>query len=525
MLRLQDIKISIKELLTDPSKERKLLREKLLKQGIKATDLVDFVLVKKSLDARKEIPYYLYTLDVEVNHEKNYLKKRRFKEAPSMEPIQVPTAESSPRVSVVGTGPAGLFCALMLARAGLKPLVFERGQCVEEREKSIQAFWEKGILNPQSNVQFGEGGAGTFSDGKLNSQIKDPLTREVLRTFADHGAPEEITYVNKPHVGTDILRDVVVSMREELLSLGAEIYFDHTLEDIGVKDDRLISITVQGRVIPVDALFLAVGHSARDTFEMLYDKGLSMVAKPFSVGLRIEHRQSMINRSQYGTNDYDDLLGSADYKLSYRSTSGRGVYSFCMCPGGHVVASASEEKSIVTNGMSYHARDHENANAALLVSVNPEDFGSDHPLAGIEFQRALEQRAYALTGSACAPAQKVGDFLQGTLSSSLGEVQPTYLPGIDFKDLNELLPPFVTEALKEALPFFGKKIKGFDHPEALLTAPESRSSSPLRILRGEDYQSSIKGLFPLGEGAGYAGGITSSAVDGIKVALHYVKSL
>ncbi|MDE6614899.1 MAG: hypothetical protein K2K24_05255, partial [Clostridia bacterium] len=410
---------------------------------------------------------------------------------------------------IIGAGPSGLFAGLTLAKAGLKPIIFERGKCVEERTKSIEKFVSDCVLDVESNVQFGEGGAGTFSDGKLNTGTGSDKINIVLAEFVKHGAPEQIVYDAKPHIGTDKLIGVVRNMREQIIALGGSVYFNSRLADITVKDGRLKSISVQTKdkglwTVDCDYCILAVGHSARDTFEMLSSKVL-MRAKPFSVGVRIEHLQENINKAQYG-----DTLGlpPATYSLATHLDNGRSCYTFCMCPGGYVMPATSEENAVVTNGMSYFSRDGKNANSALLVGVEPSDFGSDNPLAGVEFQRKYERLAYALTGSYKAPCQRYEDLKDGRVTQRLGEVKPTYPIGVEFADLRECLPTYVTDSISQAVSVFDRKLHGFAHPDALLTGVETRSSSPVRIMRDDNGYSSVIGLMPCGEGAGYAGGIT-----------------
>jgi len=470
-------------------------------------------ILKRSLDARRGKVRYVYSAEVSFDNTP----------LPEIKRLTVPLVKSESRPVIVGYGPCGMFAAYVLAKAGLRPIVVERGKSVEKRQRDIDLFWKEGKLNTASNVQFGEGGAGTFSDGKLTTLIGSPLCAEVLETFIECGAPEDIRYLSRPHIGTDILRDVVTNMRKKTEELGGEIRFESQMREIVTNKGEVCGVQA-GELIPTDTVILAIGHSARDTLEMLYERGIPLSAKAFSVGARIEHPQSLINTSQYG--DAAKYLGAADYKLSYHTSAGRGVYTFCMCPGGVVVGAASEEGRVVTNGMSYHARDGKNANAALLVGIHPADYGGEHPLSGMFFQRKLEQAAFAAGGGGYkAPCQRLEDFMQSRATTDFGAVKPTYLPGVTPADLNTVLPKYVTDAMKEALPVFGRKIRGFDLPDALLTGVESRTSSPVRMERNEAGESNIRGLYPAGEGAGYAGGIMSAAVDGIKTALKIIEKL
>jgi len=484
--------------------------------GAKTDEIKSWHLYKKAVDARKKTDvHYICSVDVELKNEKKFINRKNALLV-SEEKYNFPkTPPKSDRPIVIGSGPAGLFAALMLAENGHSPILFERGECVEDRVKSVEKFSEKGILNPESNVQFGEGGAGTFSDGKLTTGIKNPRCKTVLEYFVRFGAPEEILYSAKPHIGTDLLCKIVKNMREYIIKCGGEIHFNSLAESFVIKDNELKGVVVNGKEIEAKRVILAIGHSARDTVRSLYNSGVCMIAKPFSVGARIEHSQEMINKSQYG--EFSDRLGAADYKLSVHLENGRGVYTFCMCPGGSVVAAASENGGVVTNGMSNYKRDGKNSNAALLVGVNPEDFGSEHPLAGMEFQRKIEEKAFLYGGeNYFAPAQLVGDFLKDIPSKGAKNIIPTYRPGVKWGRIDEVLPGFVCESMREAIEVFDRKIKGFKSYDAVLTAPETRSSSPVRIVRDKDsLQSNIKGIYPCGEGAGYAGGIMSAAVDGI----------
>lgn len=485
---------------------------------------------KKSVDARKKDNVcFVCAVEVEIDgNEEKVIKRLRDNSVQKCKPYayEPPAYKQLPsRPVVVGFGPAGMFAALLLARCGQRPIVIERGQPVEKRQKTVETFWKTGVLNTESNVQFGEGGAGTFSDGKLNTGTGDSKIRKVLEDLVAAGAPEEILTDAKPHVGTDRLPQAVKNIREEIISLGGEVRFETKAKDFRFVGGQLSAVVLEdgeGRLetLPCTHLILAVGHSARDTFQQLYDLGLPMEAKSFSAGVRIEHPAALINQAQYGNFAGHPALGAADYKLSRHLDNGRGVYTFCMCPGGTVTGAASEEGGVVTNGMSPWARDGEHSNAALLVGISPKDYGAEGPLAGIAFQRKLERAAFVLGGGTyCAPAQRVEDFLEGKKSAYFGDVKPTYEPGCVPAKMEDCLPSFITESLRQAIPQMGRMLKGFDYGDALLTAPETRSSSPVRVLRGEDFQSPLcKGLFPCGEGAGYAGGIVSAAVDGMRCA-------
>ena len=533
MLRITELRLPLQH--PEPALEQAILK----KLDIPKSALIEFSVFKRSYDARKKnAMLFVYSVDVAVRDEATVLKKLRsdvaVKPSPDTQYHFVGHASgksASARPVVVGFGPCGIFAALVLAQMGLKPIVLERGKQVRERTQDTWGLWRRKTLNPESNVQFGEGGAGTFSDGKLYSQIKDPryLGRKVMSEFVKAGAPPEIMYVSKPHVGTFRLVGVVEKMREEIIALGGEIRFQHRLTDLQIDDGQLRGLTVldvpSGRTLELrtDHLVLAVGHSARDTYEMLHERGVYLEAKPFSIGFRIEHPQSLIDRARLGPNAGNPLLGAADYKLVHHATNGRSVYSFCMCPGGTVVAATSEENRVVTNGMSQYSRNERNANAGIVVGIDPRDYpgnGAGGPLAGIAFQRHWESLAFETGGSTYeAPGQRVGDFLAGRASTSLGEVEPSYKPGVHLTDLSASLPDYAIVAIREAIPAFDKQIRGYGMHDAVLTGVETRTSSPLRITRGEDFQSvNVRGLYPAGEGASYAGGILSAGVDGIKVA-------
>ena len=528
MIRINQLKLSVGHTKADMKKKAaKMMR-------IPEDKILSLVPVRQSLDARKKNELlYIYSLNATVSGKEGAVIKNAKNVNVVLnteKPYRFPEHGQEPlchRPVIVGFGPAGMFCGLMLARAGFSPLILERGEDVDSRTQKVEAFWRGGELNPESNVQFGEGGAGTFSDGKLNTLVKDPSGRnkKVIEILAEAGADPSITYVNKPHVGTDVLSRVVKNIRQEIIRLGGEIRFGCKLTDFSEAGGRLISVTVSQReeggfyreeTIPAQAVALAIGHSARDTFRMLSEKSLDLQAKAFAVGLRIQHPQKQINFSQYGVEE-PGSLGAASYKLTKQTSSGRGIYSFCMCPGGFVVNASSETGRLAVNGMSNHDRAGTNANSALIVTVTPEDFPSPGPLGGVEFQRRLEEAAFNC-GKGKIPVQLYGDFKAGTLSRAFGDVVPAFKGGYSFGNLREVLNPSLTDAMTEGIDSFGRIIDGFDRPDAILAGIESRTSSPVRIPRTPELESAVRGLYPCGEGAGYAGGITSAAMDGIRTA-------
>ena len=531
MLRLNEIKLPLNH------EEPELARAILARLKISAEQMLGFTVYKRSYDARKKTNISLiYSVDVETTDDAGILARaagdKHLMPAPDMAYKFVAHGVNAdgkqPRPVVIGMGPCGLFAALILAQMGLKPIVLERGKTVRERTKDTFGFWRKRVLNPESNVQFGEGGAGTFSDGKLYSQISDPkhYGRKVLTEFVKSGAPEEIIYVSKPHIGTFRLVKMVENMREEITALGGEIRFEQRVTDFDIREENGVRQVrglhlASGEYIETSHVVLAIGHSSRDTFQVLYERGVYVEAKPFSIGFRVEHPQSLIDQCRFGPNAGHPILGAADYKLVHHASNGRAVYSFCMCPGGTVVAAASEPGRVVTNGMSQYSRAERNANSAIVVSISPEEDYPGHPLAGIELQRRLEEKAFVLGGSNYnAPGQLMGDFVAGRPSTELGAVTPSFKPGITMTDLATILPDYAVLALREAFPAFDKQVKGYFKHDAVLTGLETRTSSPIRIKRNNDDLQSLntRGLFPAGEGAGYAGGILSAGVDGIKVA-------
>ncbi len=524
MLRLTDIQLPLDH--AEPAIRLAVLNK------LRLTDeqLLSVTVFRRSYDARKKSAIHLiYTLDVTTTQDDELLQQFHSDKNVTRTPdtnyqfVTHATSEHFLRPVVIGTGPCGLFAGLLLAQMGFRPIILERGKAVRERTQDTWGLWRKRELQPESNVQFGEGGAGTFSDGKLYSQIKDPhhYGRKVLLEFIKAGAPAEILYVSKPHIGTFRLVKMVEDMRATIISLGGEVRFSQKVVDIVRNKDAIEAVVLEnGEHIATNHVVLAIGHSARDTFEMLHERGVYIEAKPFSVGFRVEHPQSLIDRCRFGPNAGNPILGAADYKLVHHASNGRSVYSFCMCPGGTVVAATSEPGRIVTNGMSQYSRNERNANSAIVVGITPEDYPG-HPLAGIPFQRALESHAYLLGGSNYnAPGQLVGDFIAGRASTKLGSVEPSYKPGVQLGDLSSALPEYAITAIREALPAFDKQIRGFAMADAVLTGVETRTSSPIRIKRRDDDLQSLntRGLFPAGEGAGYAGGILSAAVDGIRVA-------
>ena len=506
MIRIRQVKAKI------DSSKKELIKNIADKLKIKQDEIIDFTIKKKSLDARdKQDICYVYEFDVKVKDENKVLKRKSndiFKSPKEEYVFNITgTKKLEHRPIIVGAGPAGLFCGYMLAKYGYQPIIIERGEKVEDRIKTVEKFWQTGELNKESNVQFGEGGAGTFSDGKLNTLVKDKMFRnkKVLEIFVEAGAPEEILYINKPHIGTDLLRTVVKNLRDKIIEMGGEFKYNSCLTDINIENGRVTSIEINDHeTVNTDILVLAIGHSARDTFRMLNNKKLEMSAKPFAIGVRVQHKQQMINKSQYGEN-YPADLPTASYKLTYKASNGRGVYTFCMCPGGFVVNSSSEENRLAINGMSNFARNEENANSAVIVTVTPEDFG-EGPLDGLKFQEKLEEITYQ-KGNGKIPVQLFGDFKDNKVSKDFRDVNPIMKGNYEFANLQEILPDYITKSLIEGITEFDKKIKGFSNEDTILAAIESRTSSPIRIQRDEKGECNINGIYPCGEGAGYAGGI------------------
>jgi len=526
MIKVSNIVLNIEESM------EKLKIKAARKIGIHHNEITYMNILKESIDARrKDVIKFTYTVEVKVKNEEKLGRRLQGKD---ISVIKNKKKEAFPygektlnnRPIIVGMGPAGLFAGLTLARHGYKPLIIERGSNVDKRTDSVEKFWETGELNVDSNVQFGEGGAGTFSDGKLTTRIKDIRCATVIEAMVNAGAPEEILYKNKPHIGTDILKDVVKSIRKEIINLGGEVKFDSKLEEVMIEDDKVSGVKVNGKVIPCEMIIMAIGHSARDTYEMLYEKGVHMESKPFAIGVRVEHPQSIIDKNQFGVYAGHERLKAAEYKLTYTTEDkDRSVYSFCMCPGGFVVAASSEENRVVTNGMSNFARDNENANSAVVVSVGKKDFG-ENPMDAIAYQRKYEELAFKTGGGDYkAPVQLIKDFMVGKKTTELLSVKPTYTPGYTLANMEECLPKDLIEPLREGLLNFERKIEGFTSGDGIMVGVETRTSAPVRINRGEDLQSiNIKGLYPCGEGAGYAGGIISSAVDGIKCGEEIMKT-
>ncbi len=526
MIRIQQLKIEIDKINTkDYEKELAAVRQAAIKYlRLTPEDLLSLTILRRSLDARKkEELHYSYVVDLSVVKEERFLKNKKIKGIEKVEKKKLPKLlygeeKLSNRPVVVGMGPAGLFCALELAKAGYCPLVLERGEEMDKRVQAVEDFWQGKALNPATNVQFGEGGAGTFSDGKLNTMVKDKSGRgrQVLNTFIQFGAEKEIGYMNKPHIGTDRLREIVKNIREEIIRLGGEIRFSTQFTDIKIQKDALCAIEINHKEwLPCEVLILAIGHSARDTFYMLQERKMTMEAKAFAIGVRMEHEQELISKTQYG--EQYTKLPAADYKLTHQASNGRGVYSFCMCPGGFVVNASSEPEHLVVNGMSNHDRNERNANSAMIVTVTPQDYGADDPLAGVEFQRKWERKAY-LAGSGNVPVQTFADFEKNVPTQTLGKILPNIKGKYQTANVRECLPEYVAETIIEGVHAFDKKIPGFANGEAVLSGVETRTSSPVRIVRNEELQSlNVRGIYPCGEGAGYAGGIMSAAMDGLKV--------
>lgn len=522
MIRIRQVNIEIN------AEEKEIIKQCSKKLKINENKIKEYNIVKKSIDARdKENIVFSYEVDVKVENEDELLKKNKSKDilkAPNKQYEFKITGNQKLRMKpiIVGSGPAGLFSAYMLAKYGYKPIIFERGENIEKRVKTVEKFWKDGIINLESNVQFGEGGAGTFSDGKLNTLVKDKECRnkKVLEIFVEMGAPSEILYLNKPHIGTDLLRNIIINLRNKIIEMGGEFRYNSCLTNIEIENSHIKSIEINNKyTVETEILILAIGHSARDTFRMLDKNKIKMESKPFAVGLRVQHSQEKINYAQYG--NYKDNLPPASYKLTYHASNGRGVYSFCMCPGGYVVNASSEEGRLAINGMSNHARNTKNANSAIVVTVTPNDF-EDKLFGGLKFQEELEKKAYKL-GNGKIPIQRLKDFKDNKKTKQLGNIAPIFKGNFELTNLNEILPEFICDSLKEAFINFDKKINGFADDDAILAAIETRTSSPVRIIRRDDGQSNINGIYPAGEGAGYAGGIMSAAMDGIKVAENIVK--